>query len=63
MAVVYGRCYDEIGAFNDTKFIVGMLERVSSSAESDATFCWLLKTYLFCVSFCDVDRIITVSWL
>ena len=29
MAIVYGRCYDEIGAFNDTKYIVGMLERVS----------------------------------
>jgi len=28
MAVVYGRCYDEIGPFNDTKYIVGMLERV-----------------------------------
>ena len=29
MAVVYGRCYEEIGAFNDTRYIVGMLERVS----------------------------------
>ncbi len=29
MAIVYGRCHEEIGAFNDTKYIVGMLERVS----------------------------------
>lgn len=28
MTKVYGKCYDEIGAFNDTKYIVGMLERV-----------------------------------
>ena len=31
MSVVYGRCYDEIGPFNDTKYIVGMLERVLHS--------------------------------
>lgn len=29
LAIVYGRCHEEIGAFNDTKYIVGMLERVS----------------------------------
>ena len=29
MSVVYGRCYDEIGAFNDTRYIIGMLDRVS----------------------------------
>jgi DnaJ family protein C protein 13 len=29
MTIVYGRCHDEIGAFNDTRYIVGMLERVS----------------------------------
>lgn len=29
MTIVYGRCFEEIGAFNDTKYIVGMLERVS----------------------------------
>lgn len=28
MTIVYGRCHEEIGAFNDTKYIVGMLERV-----------------------------------
>ena len=30
MAIVYGRCHEEIGAFNDTRYIVGMLERVSA---------------------------------
>ena len=29
MTIVYGRCHEEIGAFNDTKYMVGMLERVS----------------------------------
>jgi len=40
MAVVYGRCYDEIGPFNDTKYIVGMLERVSEA------FSFLLDIFL-----------------
>ena len=31
MAIVYGRCHEEIGAFNDTRYIVGMLERVSAN--------------------------------
>jgi hypothetical protein len=31
MAIVYGKCHDEIGGFNDTKYIVGMLERVSKT--------------------------------
>lgn len=28
LAIVYGRCYEEIGPFSDTKYMVGMLERV-----------------------------------
>ena len=28
MTKVYGKCHEEIGAFNDTKYIVGMLDRV-----------------------------------
>ena len=31
MAIVYGQCYEEIGPFNDTPFIVHKLERVSYS--------------------------------
>jgi DnaJ family protein C protein 13 len=29
MSIVYGRYYEDIGPFSDTKYIVGMLERVS----------------------------------
>ena len=29
MTIVYGKCHEEIGAFNDTRYIVGMLERVT----------------------------------
>lgn len=29
MAIVYGQCYEEIGPFNDTPFIVHKLEKVS----------------------------------
>ena len=28
MAIVYGQCYEEIGAFNDTPFIVHKLAKV-----------------------------------
>ena len=28
MAVVYGHCFDHIGSFNDTEYIVTMLNRV-----------------------------------
>ena len=31
LAIVYGKCYEEIGPFADTKYIVGMLDRVSSN--------------------------------
>lgn len=30
LAIVYGKCYEEIGPFTDTKYIVGMLDRVST---------------------------------
>ena len=29
MAIVYGRCYEEIGPFNDTAFMVRKLEEVT----------------------------------
>lgn len=31
LAIVYGRCFEEIGPFADTKYIVGMLDRVSAT--------------------------------
>lgn len=30
LTIVYGKCYEEIGPFTDTKYIVGMLDKVSS---------------------------------
>lgn len=30
MSIVYGRYYEDIGMFSDTKYIIGMLERVCS---------------------------------
>lgn len=31
LSIVYGKCYEEIGPFTDTKYIVGMLDRVSTN--------------------------------
>ena len=31
LAIVYGKCYEDIGAFNDTRYIVQMLDRVRES--------------------------------
>ena len=28
LAIVYSKCYEDIGAFNDTRYIVQMLDRV-----------------------------------
>lgn len=28
LAIVYGRCHEDIGPFTDTRYIIGMLERV-----------------------------------
>lgn len=30
LTIVYGKCFEEIGPFADTKYIVGMLDRVST---------------------------------
>lgn len=30
MSIVYGRYFEDIGPFSDTKYIIGMLERVSA---------------------------------
>lgn len=39
MSIVYGRYYEDIGMFSDTKYIIGMLERVR-------LFCISLTIYL-----------------
>ncbi|XP_052814797.1 dnaJ homolog subfamily C member 13-like isoform X2 [Mya arenaria] len=46
MTIVYGRCHEEIGAFNDTKYIVGMLERCSDKLERDRLVMFLNKLIL-----------------
>lgn len=33
LTIVYGKCFEEIGPFADTKYIVGMLDRVSQATE------------------------------
>ena len=34
LSIVYGKCCEEIGPFTDTKYIVGMLDRVSTGTMS-----------------------------
>ncbi|KAK7507621.1 hypothetical protein BaRGS_00001556 [Batillaria attramentaria] len=46
MAIVYGRCHEEIGAFNDTRYIVGMLERCSDRLERDRLIGFLNRLIL-----------------
>lgn len=45
MSIVYGRYYEDIGPFSDTKYIVGMLERVSNATKYNqniilSIMCW-----------------------
>ena len=46
MAVVYGRCHEEIGAFNDTKYIAAMLERCTDRLERDRLVLFLNRLIL-----------------
>ncbi|KAL8616890.1 hypothetical protein ACOMHN_041809 [Nucella lapillus] len=46
MTLVYGRCHEEIGAFSDTRFIVGMLERCQARQERDCLVAFLDKLIL-----------------
>ncbi|XP_035660587.1 dnaJ homolog subfamily C member 13-like isoform X3 [Branchiostoma floridae] len=46
MTIVYGRCYEEIGTFNDTKYMVGMLERCTDRQERDRLVLFLNKLIL-----------------
>uniref|UniRef100_H2Z525 J domain-containing protein n=1 Tax=Ciona savignyi TaxID=51511 RepID=H2Z525_CIOSA len=43
MAIVYGKCWEDIGPFNDTKYIVGMLERCSDRLERDRLILFVEK--------------------
>ncbi|XP_076459341.1 dnaJ homolog subfamily C member 13-like isoform X2 [Babylonia areolata] len=54
MTVVYGRCHEEIGAFNDTRYIVGMLERCTDRLERDRLVGFLNKLILHKVNVTEI---------
>ena len=62
MTKVYSKCFNEIGAFNDTRYIVGMLEKVMRHSITSFNFnCFgsLLSGFLhLCLSFfLEIDRV------
>ncbi|KAF6099113.1 DnaJ heat shock protein family (Hsp40) member C13 [Phyllostomus discolor] len=46
LAIVYGRCHEEIGPFTDTRYIIGMLERCTDKLERDRLILFLNKLIL-----------------
>ncbi|KAI1902089.1 hypothetical protein AGOR_G00041120 [Albula goreensis] len=46
LAIVYGRCHEDIGPFTDTKYIVGMLDRCTDKLERDRLILFLNKLIL-----------------
>ncbi|XP_012285401.1 dnaJ homolog subfamily C member 13 isoform X2 [Orussus abietinus] len=46
MTIVYGRYYEDIGPFSDTKYIVGMLDRCSERMERDRLVMFINKLIL-----------------
>ncbi|KAG7262176.1 hypothetical protein CRUP_034712 [Coryphaenoides rupestris] len=46
LAIVYGKCCEEIGPFIDTKYIVGMLDRCTDRLERDRIILFLNKLIL-----------------
>lgn len=48
LAIVYGKCYEEIGPFTDTKYIVGMLDRVSAGKLPIQLFVFVAITLFLC---------------
>ncbi|XP_043082003.1 dnaJ homolog subfamily C member 13-like isoform X3 [Puntigrus tetrazona] len=46
LAIVYGKCCEEIGPFTDTKYIVGMLDRCTDKLERDRLILFLNKLIL-----------------
>ncbi|KAK0084129.1 hypothetical protein PV325_007587 [Microctonus aethiopoides] len=43
MTIVYGRYYEDIGPFSDTKYIIGMLERCTDRTERDRLVMFIHK--------------------
>ncbi|KAG5881132.1 hypothetical protein JTB14_020836 [Gonioctena quinquepunctata] len=46
MSIVYGRYYEDIGPFSDTKYIIGMLERCIDKQERDRLVIFIEKLIL-----------------
>ncbi|KAI1292252.1 DnaJ -like protein subfamily C member 13 [Halotydeus destructor] len=46
MAIVYGAYHEEIGSFNDTKFMVGMLDKCTDKLERDRLVIFISKLVL-----------------
>ncbi|XP_014205201.1 dnaJ homolog subfamily C member 13 isoform X1 [Copidosoma floridanum] len=46
MSIVYGRYYEDIGPFSDTKYIIGMLERCIDRTERDRLVMFIEKLIL-----------------
>ncbi|GAB1606314.1 dnaJ homolog subfamily C member 13-like isoform X2 [Argonauta hians] len=46
MAIVYGKCHQEIGPFNDTRYIIGMLDRCTDRLERDRLILFINKLIL-----------------
>ncbi|XP_049787278.1 dnaJ homolog subfamily C member 13 [Schistocerca cancellata] len=46
MAIVYGRHFEDIGPFSDTKYIIGMLERCTDRMERDRLVLFINKLIL-----------------
>lgn len=46
MTIVYGRYYEDIGPFSDTKYILGMLERCADRTERDRLVMFINKLIL-----------------
>lgn len=47
LTIVYGKCYEEIGPFTDTKYIVGMLDRVSTSIVVRSNVVMTVEVFLY----------------
>ncbi len=58
MTIVYGRHYEDIGCFHDTKYIVAMLDRVNKDFHSSGQCRGLHgirhKRYLACYAECGI---------
>ncbi|KAB0803499.1 hypothetical protein PPYR_00469 [Photinus pyralis] len=53
MSIVYGRYFEDIGPFSDTKYIVGMLDRCVDKMERDRLLMFINKLILHHRNVCD----------